>query len=145
MLILSTVTANLLSFLWLSVSSYIIYSELILSCALCSLLCALISYIYLLSMWNIHVLVFKFFLLLSLSLFLKLCLCAQSSPTLCDSIDSSMPASSVYGIFRQRYWTGLPFPSQGDLPNLGNEPLCLMSLALVGRFFIISTTWEAPI
>ena len=80
----------------------------------------------------------------SLSLF-KLCLCAQSSPTLCDSIDSSMPGSSVYGIFRQRYWSGLPFPSQGDLPNLGNEPLCLMSLALVGRFFIISTTWEAPI
>ena len=23
---------------------------------------------------------------------------------------------------RQEYWSGLPFPSPGDLPNLGNEP-----------------------
>ena len=26
--------------------------------------------------------------------------------------------------FRQEYWSGLPFPSPGDLPNLGIE-LCL--------------------
>ena len=24
--------------------------------------------------------------------------------------------------FRQQYWSGLPFPSPGDLPNLGIEP-----------------------
>ena len=24
--------------------------------------------------------------------------------------------------FRQEYWSGLPFPSPGDLPNLGIEP-----------------------
>ena len=23
---------------------------------------------------------------------------------------------------RQEYWSGLPFPSQGELPNLGIEP-----------------------
>ena len=25
-------------------------------------------------------------------------------------------------IFRQEYWSGLPFPSPGDLPDLGIEP-----------------------
>ena len=26
------------------------------------------------------------------------------------------------GFSRQEYWSGLPFPSQGDLPNPGMEP-----------------------
>ena len=26
------------------------------------------------------------------------------------------------GFFRQEYWSGLPFPSPGDLPNPGIEP-----------------------
>ena len=26
------------------------------------------------------------------------------------------------GCFRQEYWSGLPFPSPGDLPNPGIEP-----------------------
>ena len=26
------------------------------------------------------------------------------------------------GFFRQEYWSGLPFPSLGDLPNPGIEP-----------------------
>ena len=34
---------------------------------------------------------------------------------------------------RQEYWSGLPFPSPGDLPGPGIEP---MSPALAGRFFI---------
>ena len=33
---------------------------------------------------------------------------------------------------RQEYWNGLPFPTPGDLPNLGIEP---ESLALAGRSF----------
>jgi len=36
------------------------------------------------------------------------------------------------GISRQEYWSGLPFPSLGDLLDPGIEPL---SLALAGRFF----------
>ena len=35
--------------------------------------------------------------------------------------------------FTQEYWSGLPFPSPGDLPGPGIEP---MSPALAGRFFI---------
>ena len=34
-------------------------------------------------------------------------------------------------IFRQEYWTGLPFPSQGDSPNPGNELVSLASLNLL--------------
>ena len=45
---------------------------------------------------------------------------------------------------RQEYWSGLPFPSSGDLPDLGIEPASLVSPALAGRFFTTSTTWEAP-
>ena len=33
---------------------------------------------------------------------------------------------------RQEYWSGLPFPSPGDLPDPGIEPV---SPALVGGFF----------
>ena len=40
----------------------------------------------------------------------------QSCPTLCDSIDSSPPGSSVPGISRQEYWGGMPFPSP---PGIG--------------------------
>ena len=35
---------------------------------------------------------------------------------------------------RQEYWNGLPFPTSGDLPDLGIEPMSLSS-ALAGRFF----------
>ena len=32
------------------------------------------------------------------------------------------PSSSVYGFPRHEYWSGLPFPSPGDLPDPGMEP-----------------------
>ena len=44
------------------------------------------------------------------------------------------------GFFGQEYWSGLPCPPPGDLPNPGIE---LMSPALVGGFFTHWTTWEA--
>ena len=31
-------------------------------------------------------------------------------------------ASLSMGLSRQKYWSGLPFPSPGDLPDLGIEP-----------------------
>ena len=49
------------------------------------------------------------------------------------------------GFPRQEYWSGLPFPSPGDLPNPGIEPTSLRSPALAGRFFTTSATWEAQI
>ena len=38
------------------------------------------------------------------------------------------------GIFRQEYWSGLPFPTSGHLPNPGIESVSLVS-ALAGGFF----------
>ena len=40
------------------------------------------------------------------------------------------------GFPRQEYWSGLPFPPPGDLPDPGIEPKTLMSPALAGGFFI---------
>ena len=44
---------------------------------------------------------------------------------------------------RQEYWSGLPFPSPGNLLNPGIEPASLKSSALAGRFFTIRVNWEA--
>ena len=45
---------------------------------------------------------------------------------------------------RQKCWSGLPFPSPGDLADPGIKPMSPVSPALAGRFFITTTTWEAP-
>jgi len=44
------------------------------------------------------------------------------------------------GFFRQEYWSGLPCPPAGDLPDPGIKPASLMSPALAGGFF----TTESP-
>ena len=44
------------------------------------------------------------------------------------------------GFSRQEYWSGLPFPPLGDLPDPGTEPA---SSALAGGFFTTCATWEA--
>ena len=44
------------------------------------------------------------------------------------------------GFPRQEYWSRLPFPPPGDLPDPEVEPT---SAALAGGFFTTSTTWEA--
>ena len=49
-------------------------------------------------------------------------------------------ASLSMGFCRQEYWSGLPFPSPGDLPDPGIEAT---SPALAGRLFT-TATWEAP-
>ena len=47
------------------------------------------------------------------------------------------------GFSRQEYWSGLPCPPPGDLPDPGIEPMSLTSLTLAGRVFTTGTTWEA--
>ena len=37
--------------------------------------------------------------------------------------------------FRQEYWSGLPFPTPGDLSDPGIKPMSLVSPALAGKFF----------
>ena len=47
------------------------------------------------------------------------------------------------GSSRQEYWSGLPCPHPGNLPDPGIKPESLMSPALVGGFFTTSATWGA--
>ena len=44
------------------------------------------------------------------------------------------------GFSREEYWSGLPCPPPGDLPDPGIKSMSLMSPALAGRFF----TTEPP-
>ena len=47
---------------------------------------------------------------------------AQSCPTLCDPWAVAHQAPPSMGFSRQEYWSGLPFPSPGYLPNPGIKP-----------------------
>ena len=50
------------------------------------------------------------------------CTCAkvlQLCLTLCNPVGCSPPGSSAHGNFTQEHWSGLPFPSPGDLPDPG--------------------------
>ena len=67
----------------------------------------------------------------------------QSCAKSLQSSDSANPWSVAYqaplsmGFPRQEYWSALPFPSPGELPDPGMEPT---SPALAGGFF----TTEPP-
>ena len=80
------------------------------------------------------------------SAFYEACLCSvvQSCVTLCDPLDHSPPFSPLSVEFpRQEYWSGLPFPPPGDLPDPGIEPTSPASPAWPGRFFITELPVEA--
>ena len=47
---------------------------------------------------------------------------SQSCPTFCDRWTVAHQAPPSMGFSKQEYWSGLPFPSPGDLPNPGIEP-----------------------
>ena len=68
-----------------------------------------------------------------------LCLvCMLSHSVMSYSATSWTVAHQAYlsmGFSRQEYWSRLPFPLPGDLPDPGIEPASLASPALEGRFF----------
>ena len=74
-----------------------------------------------------------------------MCVCVQSCLTLQppETVAHQAPLSMEFS--RQEYWSGLPFPTPGDLPNPGIKAVCLMPPALAGGFFTTSISWEAPI
>ena len=55
--------------------------------------------------------------------------------------DSAVPwtvvhqASLSMEFFRQEYWSGLPFPTPGDLPDPGIKPASPVSPALASGYF----------
>ena len=54
------------------------------------------------------------------------------------TVDGQAPLSMEFP--KQEYWSGLPFPTLGDLPDPGIKSMSLASPALAGRFF----TTESP-
>ena len=46
------------------------------------------------------------------------------------------------GFSSQEYWSGLPCPLPGHLPDPGIKPMSSLSPALASGFFTTSTTWE---
>ena len=62
--------------------------------------------------------------------------CMLSHAVVLDSAKSP-PGSSVHGILQVgEYWSGLPFPSPGDLLHPRREPPSPASAAQAGKFFI---------
>ena len=57
-------------------------------------------------------------------------LVAQSCPTFAAPWTVTLQAPLSMGFFWQENWSGLPFPSPGDLPDPGIEPTSSMSPAL---------------
>ena len=53
----------------------------------------------------------------------------QSCPTLSDSLDCDQAPLSM-GFSRQEYWSGLPCPPPGHLPNPGIEPRSIKGCSL---------------
>ena len=49
------------------------------------------------------------------------------------------------GLSWQEYWSGLPFPSPGDLLNSGMEPVSLVAPALAGGFFTTDPPAKPPL
>ena len=63
------------------------------------------------------------------------CECAQSCLTLFDLLTVARQAPLSMGFSRQEYWTGLPFPPPGDLPDPRIKPVSPVPPALAGGFF----------
>ena len=60
----------------------------------------------------------------------------QSCPTLWDPMDYiAHQAPLSMGFSRQEYWSGLPFPSPGYLPDPGIELTSTCFSCVAGRFF----------
>ena len=82
------------------------------------------------SLQNLTGLMYKPTCYLEPSEFMFVVLGVQSCLTLCDPMNCTHRASWSMGFLRQKYWSGLPFPSPGDLPEPGIQPTSLVSPAL---------------
>ena len=58
----------------------------------------------------------------------------QLYPTLGDPMDFACQTPLSMRFSRQEYWSGLPFPTPRDLPDLEIKPASLESPALAGEF-----------
>ena len=61
------------------------------------------------------------------------CMCVHVCSIMSDPIDYNPPA--FWNFTWQEYWSGLPFPSPGNLPDPGIQTASVAFPALTGRFF----------
>ena len=73
----------------------------------------------------------------------------------CDPMDCSPPGSPVHGISQEEYWSGLPCPSPGDLPDswdwthvscIGRQILYLWATSSVqslSHVWLFATPWTS--
>ena len=66
------------------------------------------------------------------------CLVTQSVHLFATPWTRSPPAPLSMGFLKQEYWSVLPFPPPGDLPNPGIKPASLVFPVLAGGFFTTS-------
>ena len=59
------------------------------------------------------------------------------------TVSCQVPLSVEFS--RQKYWSGLRFPSPGDLPDPEIKPESPASQALAGRFFTRDPFWKTPV
>ena len=89
---------------------------------------------------------FLYIVLKGHQLYWLVCVCALSHVRLFAipwTVAHQAPLSM--GFFRQEYWSRLPFPSPGDLPDAGIEP-CVSCISCIGRQILYHcTTWEAQV
>ena len=69
--------------------------------------------------------------------------CVKLCPTLFVTLWTiAHKAPLIMWFSRQEYWSELPCPPPGDLPDSGIKPLSSMSSAMAGGFFTTSAIWE---
>ena len=73
-------------------------------------------------------------------MYVYVCSVTQLCLTLWGPMDCNLPGPLFMEFSRQEYWSGLLFPTPGDLPEQGIEP---ESPALADGFFTTSAPWEA--
>ena len=71
--------------------------------------------------------------------------CPDGSNSFVPPWTAARQAPLSMGFSRQEYWSGLPCPPPGDLPNPGIVPMSLKSPALASRFFTVWATREARV
>ena len=72
---------------------------------------------------------------------------AQWCPTLFVPMDCSLPGSSIHGILRQEYWSGLPFPSHQKMKTSVSQDvekldLCVLLLGIQNGAAAEETVWQ---
>ena len=76
------------------------------------------------------------------------CVCVCSVTKLCPTLWTpwtvARQAALSMSFSRREYWSGLPLPSPGDLPDPGIQFTSPESPALASRFSATYATWEAP-